>query len=50
MPLRRAANDARPHRARCGSFLADSLVRFGDVSYGGLWLACGTAPDFLFRA
>jgi hypothetical protein len=27
-----------------------SLVRFGDVSYGGLWLACGTVPDFLFRA
>jgi hypothetical protein len=42
--------DARPHCARRGTFLAGSLVRLGEVSYGGLWLACGTALDFLFRA
>jgi hypothetical protein len=32
-----------------GPLLADLLVRFGDVFFDGLWLACGTAPDFLFR-
>jgi hypothetical protein len=32
-----------------GPSLQTQLVWLGEVSYDGLRLACGTAPDFLFR-
>jgi len=32
-----------------GPYLLTQLVWLGEVFYDGLWLACGTASDFLFR-